>query len=205
MQRIGLMGGSFNPIHNGHLNMARAALDGGFVDRVLFLPSGDPPHKRQGVVDKAHRLAMVELAAEGFDRADVCRMEIEREGKTYTVDTLTQLTSEHPDERYVYLIGADTLVTLHTWRRPEDVVRLCALLVAQRPGEDNAALMQAAAYWRARGAQIDFMPIEPMDVSSTQIRALAANGESLEGLVPAAVGAYIRAHGLYDAKEDQAR
>jgi len=202
MRRIGLMGGSFNPIHCGHLNMARAALDSGMVDQVLFLPSGNPPHKRSGLADKLDRLAMARLAISGEPDMEICTEEIDREGVIYTVDTLTILRQKMPDARFYYLIGADTLRVLHTWRRAEDVIHLCAFLVVMRPGEDEADVLEAAARWRALGAQIDFLPARLMDISSTEIRERMEDGRSLEALVPAQVEAYIRAHGLYQKNGD---
>jgi len=197
LRHIGLMGGSFNPIHCGHLNMARAALETGVVEHVLFLPSGNPPHKRAGLEDKAHRLAMARLAVQGEKGMDVCTEEIDREGVIYTVDTLTILHERMPDCRFHYLIGADTLCQLHTWRRPEDVVRLCALLMVMRPGEDEAQVMAAAERWRALGADISFLPARMMDISSTEIRARLEKGHSLDGLVPSQVEDYIHKNGLY--------
>ena len=202
MRRIGLMGGSFNPIHCGHLNMARAALDSGMVEQVLFLPSGNPPHKRSGLADKLDRLAMARLAIDGEPGMDVCTEEIDREGVIYTVDTLTILRQKMPEARFYYLIGADTLRVLHTWRRAEDVIHLCAFLVVMRPGEDEADALEAAARWRAAGAQIDFLPARLMDISSTEIRERLEDGRSLEALVPAQVEVYIRAHGLYQKNGD---
>ena len=202
MRHIGLMGGSFNPIHFGHLNMARAALESGAVERVLFLPSGNPPHKRAGLEDKRHRLEMARLAIEGEADMDVCTEEIDREGVIYTVDTLTILHRKMPDCRFYYLIGADTLCALHTWRRPEDVIRLCSLLVVRRPGGDDALTETAAQSWRMRGAEIAWLPARQMDISSTLIRARLESGQPLEGLVPERVQAYIRRFGLYGTHGD---
>lgn len=202
MQRIGLMGGSFNPIHYGHLNLARAALDAGMVDRVLFMPSGNPPHKRAGLEDKQDRLNMAALAIEGEPGMEICREEVDREGVIYTVDTLSILKEKMPGCRFFYLIGADTLRTLHTWRRPEDVVRLCTLLVAARPGEDHAQLPALMARWRAQGAQIETLPAACVQVSSTEIRERIAAGLPLSGLVPPGVERYIRLHGLYQLDEE---
>ena len=202
MARIGLMGGSFNPIHLGHINLARAALDGGCVDRIYFLPTGNPPHKRDGLADKHDRLAMVQLAVEGETDMYVCREEIDRDGIIYTVDTLERLTESEPENEWVYLIGADTLCQLHTWRRPEDVIRLCRFLVVMRPGEAQADVLTWLDYWRSRGAVIDFLSAREMDISSTDVRRRAERRLSLEGYVPAAVEAYIRQHGLYEAYEE---
>ena len=204
MRQIGLMGGSFNPIHCGHLNMGRAALDGGLVDQVLFLPSGNPPHKRAGLEDKAHRLAMARLAVQGEKGMDICTEEIDREGVIYTVDTLTILREKMPGCRFHYLIGADTLRVLHTWRRAEDVIRLCAFLVVMRPGEDEEQVLQAARRWREAGADISFLPACMMDISSTEIRARLEEGGTLEGLVPPQVEDYIRKYGLYRTHGDKA-
>lgn len=204
MRHIGLMGGSFNPIHLGHLNMGRAALDSGLVEQVLYLPSGNPPHKRAGLEDKQHRLAMARLAVEHESGMDVCTEEIDREGVIYTVDTLTILHGKMPDCRFHYLIGADTLCVLHTWRRAQDVIKLCAFLVVMRPGEDEAQVMEAAERWRALGADISFLPARMMDISSTQIRQRLESGKTLEGLVPPAVEAYILEHELYRTHGEEA-
>lgn len=204
MRHIGLMGGSFNPIHLGHLNMGRAALDSGLVEQVLYLPSGNPPHKRAGLEDKQHRLAMACLAVEHESGMDVCTEEIDREGVIYTVDTLTILHEKMPDCRFHYLIGADTLCVLHTWRRAQDVIKLCAFLVVMRPGEDEAQVMAAAERWRALGADISFLPARMMDISSTQIRQRLESGKTLEGLVPPAVEAYILEHELYRTHGEEA-
>lgn len=197
MQRIGLMGGSFNPIHCGHLNLARAALESGCVSRVLFLPTGNPPHKHAGLVDKQDRLAMVELAIADDPGMGICREEIDRDGVIYTVDTLTLLTQKHPDCRWVYLIGSDTLRVLHTWRRPEDVIHLCEMMVVMRPGETREEVRQLMDHWRSKGACMDVLPARMMDISSTDIRTRIGQGLTLEGIVPESVEAYIRAHGFY--------
>lgn len=197
MRKIGLMGGSFNPVHEGHLNLARAALRSGRVNRVLFLPTGNPPHKHAGLADKMDRLAMVELAVAGETGMDVCREEIEREGVIYTVDTLARLNGRLPGCRLVYLIGADTLGLLGTWRHPEEVIRLCDLLVLMRPGQDEAQARIHAQEWMARGARIDFLTAAQMEISSTEIRRRVSHGETIAGMVPPPVEKYILAHGLY--------
>ena len=134
---------------------------------------------------------------------DACTEEIEREGVIYTVDTLAILQEKMPGCRFHYLIGADTLCALHTWRRPEDVIRLCALLVVMRPGEDERQVLAAAEHWRAHGADISFLPARPMDISSTEIRSRLESGQKLDGLVPSSVQAYIVKHGLYQPHGDE--
>ena len=201
MERIGLMGGSFNPIHIGHVNMARAALAGGHVDRVVFLPSGNPPHKRAGLMDKEDRYRMTCLAIAGEERMSVSREEIDREGVIYTVDTLTRLRERTPDAQFYYLIGADTVHQLHTWRRIDDLIGLCGFLVMMRPGEDEAATLDAMKAWHERGAQMTLMQGRLEDVSSSEIRALLAGGGGAKRLLPQAVEDYIREHQLYQAGE----
>lgn len=197
MERIGLMGGTFDPVHWGHLHMARAALDGGHVDRVLFLPSGNPPHKPGAPLDKMDRYEMVRRSVEGQPGMDVCREEIDRQGVIYTVDTLGILKDKWPESRFVYLIGADTLKLLGTWRQIEEVVALCEFLVLMRPGTQEEDALLAAREWRSKGAQIAFLTAQCMDVSSTQVRARIAAGERIDDLVPPQAAAYILQHGLY--------
>ena len=200
MRRIGLMGGSFNPIHLAHVNLARAALEGGHVDEVLFLPTGNPPHKREGLVDKEDRYAMTCLAIAGEQNMRASRVEIDREGMIYTVDTVGLLRKQMPDCAFTYLIGADTVFQLHTWKRIDTLITLCTFLVCMRPGEDAQAAREEAQRWRERGADIRFMDAELMAVSSTEVRERLCKGLAADDLLPPAVAAYIREHGLYRAK-----
>lgn len=200
MPEIGLMGGSFNPIHCGHVALARAALESGRVERVLFLPTGNPPHKKEGLADKFDRLRMVELAVEHEAGMAVCREEIDRDGVIYTVDTLAALKRKMPDCTLTYLIGADTLCALGTWRRVETVIERCKFLVMMREGETREEVIRLAGLWTQRGAQIDFLDARKMDISSTQIREQIQKGLPFERLVPQAVADYIHEHGLYGAK-----
>ena len=200
MPDIGLMGGSFNPIHCGHVALARAALESGRVERVLFLPTGNPPHKKEGLADKFDRLRMVELAVEHEAGMAVCREEIDRDGVIYTVDTLAALKRKMPDCTLTYLIGADTLRALGTWRRVETVIERCKFLVMMREGETREEVIRLAGLWTQRGAQIDFLDARKMDISSTQIREQIQKGLPFERIVPQAVADYIHEHGLYGAK-----
>lgn len=200
MPEIGLMGGSFNPIHCGHVALARAALESGRVERVLFLPTGNPPHKKEGLADKFDRLRMVELAVKHEAGMAVCREEIDRDGVIYTVDTLAALKRKMPDCTLTYLIGADTLRALGTWRRVETVIERCKFLVMMREGETREEVIRLTGLWTQRGAQIDFLDARKMDISSTQIREQIQKGLPFERLVPQAVADYIHEHGLYGAK-----
>lgn len=203
MRRIGLMGGSFNPIHLAHVNMARAALSGGYVDEVLFLPTGNPPHKHAGLEDKEDRYAMTCLAIEGQEHMRVSRVEIDREGTIYTVDTLGILRERMPGCAFYYLIGADTVFQLSTWKRIDELIGMCTFLVCMRPGEGSAETLAAAQQWRERGATILFMDAEPIEISSTEVRERLARGQSADDLLPPAVAEYIRAHGLYRVRAQE--
>ncbi|MFR2020695.1 MAG: nicotinate-nucleotide adenylyltransferase [Christensenellales bacterium] len=196
MPEIGLMGGSFNPIHRGHIALARAALNSGKVERVLFLPTGNPPHKREGLADKFDRLRMVELAVAHEAGMAVCREEIDRGGVIYTVDTLAALQSKMPDCSLTYLIGADTLRALGTWRRVKRSSSAANSLM-MREGK-RGGRHPSAGSGRAGGA--DRLDARKMDISSTQIREYIRKNQPFERLVPEAVADYIRARGLYGAK-----
>lgn len=202
MQRIGLMGGSFNPVHLGHLHLAREALRHGCADCVWLLPSGNPPHKHAGLANKMDRLRMTELAVEGETGITISREEIDREGVIYTVDTLRRLHETMPDTQFVYLIGADTLRVLHTWRSVDEVMKLCEFLAFMRPGEQQTQMDSLIARWQDRGAGMKLLHTYAPDISSTMIRERVRAGLSLCGLVPKAVEDYIRERGLYRAEGD---
>ena len=201
MHNIALMGGSFNPVHCGHLALARHALDSGKAEKVVFLPTGNPPHKREELADKLDRLAMVQLAIDGEAGMEVSREEIDREGVIYTVDTLRRLRAAKPDARFIYLIGLDTLRVLHTWRQAEVVITLCDFLVMLRGGspqdEDEARALMA--HWREAGAHIELLVAPEIHISSTDIRARVRVGELIDDLVPPSVKDYIEKHQLYCA------
>ena len=201
MRRIGLMGGSFNPIHLAHVHLAREALSGGYADEVIFLPTGNPPHKGAELAGRQERYEMTCLAVAGEARMSVSREEIDRQGVIYTVDTLRTLHARMPDAQFVYLIGADTLLLLPTWRSIETVITLCGFLVCMRPGEDDAKAREAASLWRARGAQVAFMNAARMDISSTDIRRRLREGLPVKGMLDARVERYIRERGLYGTQE----
>ena len=197
--RLGVMGGSFNPIHNAHLALAYAAMESFALDRVLFIPAGNPPHKREGLADKEERLHMVRLAVAAEPRFEVSDIEVRRCGTTYTVDTLRALRARYPAAVLWYLLGADTLLELHTWREPEQVLALCGLIVCARPGWQEEAVQACAQNLRAKGADVRFLPIPGMPVSATEIRAHIAQGTIPEAWLPPRVAAYLRENPLYRA------
>ena len=203
--KIGILGGTLDPIHNGHISIAQGVMNQLGLDAVMLLPSGDPPHKAHPTA-KQDRLRMAKAAAKGRKGFYASDMEIRREGTTYTVDTLSRLAVDHPDTEWVYIVGADTVNVLDTWREFPRVARLCRFAAVGRPGCDAGLVqLRADAMRECYGAQIDLLTLDGPDISSTQVRRCVAEGQSIDALVPAAVAKYIREHGLYlcDFSEEQ--
>ncbi|MCD8139735.1 MAG: nicotinate (nicotinamide) nucleotide adenylyltransferase [Planctomycetaceae bacterium] len=200
---VGILGGSFNPPHRGHLKLAQTVLDSGLTDQVCLVPAAQPPHKATpSQADAQVRLAMTRLLAEEDKRLSVDPIELEREGKSYTIDTLRRLTDAHPDTRYRLIIGSDLAKTFATWKGYRDILRLAPPLVAERPDDpfcgvgDYAGMTEEEA-GIVRAGRFD-MP--PMAVSSTLVRNLLAGGADDDALRPyltPGVLAFIRDHGLY--------
>ena len=196
--RVGLMGGSFDPIHLGHIAIAREARDALQLSHVLFLPSGRPPHKAHLGASPAQRLEMTRLAVEPLPWAQASDVEVCRQGTIYTVDTLQILSSQHPEAAFYYIIGADTLLDLPNWRNTQKVCTLCRFICLHRPGVADEAIGPALENLRSRyGAQVHLVPASGPDISSTEIRRRVARGQSTEGLLPGAVRAYIDRENLY--------
>lgn len=203
--KAGILGGTLDPIHNGHIEIALKAMEVLGLDAVALMPSGDPPHKPR-VTDKRDRLAMVKLAAEAHPGLYASDIEINREGRTYTVDTLSALSVEQPDAKWTYIIGADTLNTLDSWREFPRVARLCDFAVINRPGCDvELAKLRAQSVEACFGTKVAMLPLSGPALSSTKLREQVAAGEDISPYVPASVAEYIREHGLYlcDYSEEQ--
>jgi nicotinate-nucleotide adenylyltransferase len=189
--KIGILGGTFNPIHIGHLIIAQDALEAARLDRVLFIPSATPPHKRlDGPVSAAHRLRMVELAIAGQRRFAADDLEIRRGGKSYSVDTLVELRRRYPGAEFHFIIGADSLSELHRWKDARRLVKLCRFIAAARPGFEPKPA-------RLPGLRYRLLRAHPCAIASRDIRRRLARGQSIRYLVPDAVVGYIRRHKLY--------
>lgn len=197
--RLGIIGGTFDPIHRGHLSIASSALREMNLDRVLFLPDGLPPHKTPAASGK-DRLNMVRAAIAGDARFKASNLELERKGRTYTVDTLVILKERHRDTVLFYIIGSDAFLLFSTWREPSKVAALCSMCVILRSGDskENVKLAQEG-YRKAFGLESWLLRCQGPDISSSQVRAAAIAGLPLDGLVPKEVAYYIRTKGLYGA------
>lgn len=195
-ERIGIMGGTFNPIHLGHIAMARAAMQAAKLDRVLFLPSGVPPHKT-GIAAAEDRWRMVCAAVAQEEGFEPCRLELDRTGTTYTVDTLSELHALYPKADLFYIIGADTLMQLHTWHEAERLPGMCTFLVCPRTtGSAPDAYMAERKRLLASGISMMTVSMDVVDVSSTALREALAAGKPTP-LLPVTVREYCGAAGLY--------
>jgi nicotinate-nucleotide adenylyltransferase len=188
-----VLGGTFNPPHRGHLELARHARSELALGRVLLMPAHTAPFMARGEGGSdpgpEHRLRMCRLAAEGVDGVDVCALEIERGGVSYTVDTLSSLHASHPEAELTLIVGADVAGTLASWREPERLLELADVAVATRPGAPRRAL--------PAGARASFLEMPAIDASSSTVRARVAAGEPVQELVGGPVARYIAEHGLY--------
>ncbi len=196
MARIGLLGGTFDPIHFGHLKAAAAALQCARLDEVLLIPAGRPPHKRGTRASAADRLAMCRLAAAAGAGLGVWDWEANRPGPSYTVDTLRAFGEQRPSDQPFLILGWDAARDLASWRNPEQVLALAALVVVGRPGLDSPTREALLAAGIEPAGVILCLASTP-DVAATRVRRLAARGAPLEALVPLPVATYIRDHHLY--------
>lgn len=194
MTRIGLLGGSFDPVHNAHVALAHAALRELQLAQVQFIPAANPWQRTPLQAAPEHRLRMITLAIDGQPGLAANPIELERGGATYTIDTLRALPA---DARYVWLLGADQLANFCTWHQWQDIANQVDLAVATRPGTPLAPPAELAAWLAAHGRALAELPFTPMAVSASDIRARLARGASTEGLLAPQVARYIADHGLY--------
>jgi nicotinate-nucleotide adenylyltransferase len=211
--RIGIFGGTFNPIHLGHLRSAEEVREQQQLDRVLFVPSAQPPHKREdGLAPAVHRLAMVKLAIAGNRSFRVSTIEVERRGRSYSVDTLRALRERLPGAQFAFIIGVDAYREIATWKDYESIFTLCDIIVTSRPpvvaASTRAALPVAVRRQfcyristreleHRTGNRIIFQRISDLDISASAIRQRLSRHLSIRYLVPSAVERYIAQHGLY--------
>ncbi len=199
-RKVGILGGTFDPVHIGHLLLAECAREELGLERVIFVPAGRPWRKAAREVSPAeHRLAMLRLAVAGNDAFDVSTIEVEREGPSYTVETLEELRRRDPDASLFFIVGEDALADLPNWRQPQRILELATVAVAARSGE-GPSLRQAEAMMPGLVARAVWLRMPVIEISATGIRERVRLGLSIRYRVPAAVEAYIRDHGLYVAR-----
>ncbi len=199
--RLGILGGSFDPVHNGHLQLARYAQKQARLDQIRFVPTAVQPHKLAGpIASEESRCAMLRLALVEFPRWQVGHTELERGGVSYTVDTLRTIEKNQPEVELFFLMGADSLHDFPKWREPAEICRLATLLVVCRPGDPTPDFSLLAEFvTKDRFKEIEDLQIvmPPVAVSSTEIRLRIENGEAINHLVPPAVAAYVAAYEIY--------
>ena len=198
------MGGTFDPIHMGHLILGEQSFEQLHLDKVLFMPSGNPPHKRNraGRASDGQRVDMVRLAIEDNPHFELSLADMHETGYTYTYRTLEELKEQNPDTDYYFIIGADSLFTFDEWKEPARICRACTLVVAVRDhassDELNQEIKRLSAEYEGRFTLLDTMNI---DVSSHQIRSWVSEGKSLKYYVPDPVISYMKENGIYRKKE----
>jgi len=201
-RRVGILGGTFDPIHYGHLVIAEQVREALGLDRVLFVPARIPPHKQdEEIAAAADRAAMVELAIAGNPAFVISRIELERDGPSYTADTLEALAGEAARggvaRDFFFILSSEALASLHAWHDPDRILSLCRLAVVPRPGTPLPTGPELAARFGDRADRIVAVETVPVANSASDVRDRAAAGRSIRYLVPPAVEAYIREHRLY--------
>ncbi len=196
--RIGIFGGSFDPVHEAHIALARQALTELPLDELIWLPAGQPWQKRRALAPAADREAMVRLATSGEPRFTLSRIELERNGPSFTIDTVRELRAQRPGMSWHLVIGQDQYAGFHTWHGWTELLGLVTLAVANRAATRPGAPLVADP--QVLRVPHEAVTLRMMDISSTDIRARLARGQGIDGLVPAPVARYIARHHLYQDK-----
>lgn len=198
MNKIGIMGGTFNPIHTAHLILAEEAYQQLGLDKVLFMPSKKPPHKlKEEIISNEHRMNMIFLSIKGNEHFELSPLELEREGITYTSDTLRELTKLSPNTEYYFIVGGDSLFMMESWWEPEVIFKLSHIVVAIR-GEAKEDLKSKIAYLTDKyNASIHLLKTPNMEISSHELRKNRSEGKTIRYYVPELVYEYILEKELY--------
>ena len=210
---IGIYGGTFNPIHFGHLRAAEEICQRFKMKEVIFVPSADPPHKEsKDIVQPIHRLKMTNLAVTGNPKFSVSDVEIQRRGKSYSIDTVQELKKLRPDDDLAFIMGIDAFLEIHTWHKYEEIFAECDFIVTSRPGAAKKSFQQAIperlrnSFKRKRsgrelthssGRRLVFTDVTDLNIAASQIRKMICNGLSIRYLLPRRVMEYILEHQLY--------
>lgn len=199
MFKTGIMGGTFNPVHKAHIELAKQAYEQLNLDKILFIPSKNPPHKKNSdIASDEHRFNMLKLATAPYDYFELSDIELKREGTTYTLDTVSALKNANPETEYSFIIGGDSLMKFLNWRNPKEIVKYCRIVAAGRYGYTKEQLEeQQTLINQSLNTTIDFIDVPDMAISSEMIRTLLAEGSSARDYLPEQVYEYIQKHKLY--------
>lgn len=199
MNKVGIMGGTFNPIHQGHLILAEQAYEQFGLDHVLFMPSKNPPHKNKSeLLSDEHRTNMVMLAINKNPHFAISTLELEREGTTYTADTLNYLTKKHSDTMYYFIVGADSLFSMQNWMEPQTIFHLSTIIVAGRDTTNVEVENHIEYLNKTFGAHILQLSMPNIEISSRIIRERIAENKTIRYFIPDEVIAYIKKNSLYE-------
>ena len=201
-KKVGIMGGTFDPIHYGHLMLAQNALDTFSLDEILFVPSGTPWLKESTkVLSKNKRVSMTGMAIEDNPDFALSTIEIDREGNSYSYETVEELKKEQPETDFYFIMGADSLLEIERWKHPDRLMADCILLVAVRDDCDKEGLEKQITYLKDKyQADIRILPANRMDISSTKIRQMIQEGKSVRYMLPDQVIRFIQKNHLYQQK-----
>lgn len=195
MKRIGIFGGTFNPIHNGHIHLMEGVKEALKLDEILVMPAFTPPHKEaEDLASGEQRLKMAELACEGKEDFSVFDHEVKKGGRSYTVETAEYLSAAYPEDKFYFLMGSDMLLTFDRWYRYEDILRHFALVAAARDEGEYESLCEKAA---ALPGEVEVVRMAPLPVSSTEVREKLKKGEDVSALLPERVLEFIEEQDLY--------
>lgn len=199
-KKIGIMGGTFDPIHFGHLILAQTAMEQFSLDKIWFMPSKMPPHKsHEEVTSTKHRIEMTRLAIEDNPNFSLSLFEMDREGYTFTYETLQLLKKDYPNTKFYFIIGADSVYTFHKWREPRIVASLCTILAANRSQEvDEKLIKQLDIIREEYNADIHLLAIPSIEISSSDIRSKRQKGQAIQYFTHPKVVEYIDANKLYE-------
>lgn len=198
MKKIGILGGTLDPIHNGHMSMAKCAREQLSLDKIIIMPTPNPPHKNaKNISDANIRLFMVKIAIENIDYLEYSDFEMKREGIIYTSDTLELFIKENPDSEIFFIMGADSLLAIETWHKPEKIFEQCKVVVVDRDNSDEKINKQISYLQDKYDAQIIYLNMPMVDISSTNIKERIKNNEPINNLVPKKVEEYILQNKLY--------
>lgn len=196
--RIGIYGGSFDPVHNGHINAAKSFMEELSLNKIILVPAYSAPHKKGlAVTPSEHRLNMCRLAFGNIPNMEVSEIEIERKDEGYMADTVAELREKYPEDEFFLLIGGDMLLTFHRWHNWHRIAEQAVIAAAARNYDEDSAMEAEAALLRAEGAEVVIIPIDVKEISSTAVRENVRRGDDISFMVPPEVAEYIWSNYLY--------
>lgn len=204
--KIGIMGGTFDPIHKGHLMLGEYAKELYKLDEIWFMPNGNPPHKLNSNIESQtnHRVEMVKLAIRDYDNFKIQLYEVERTEVNYSYLTMQHFNEKYPNDEFYFIIGADSLFAFETWKHPELLVKTCKILAAYRDGKNTSEMEEQIQYLNQKyGAEILLLNTPNVDISSSGIRRMIKDNEDISNLVPETVFSYIQSNNLFRDEENE--